>query len=186
MVAQRTDDAVRRRDQSLAPSKKTRPASADPEVPAQLLGMALEHSVHDAVNMRLAAADQRYTTQRRMLVEILGHAGRPLTIPEVLGAATGLTQSSAYRNITVLIEVGVVERIAGPDDYGRFELAEAFAGHHHHLVCENCGTVEDLHASPKLERVLGETARLAASEQGYVITEHRLELHGRCVKCAAS
>lgn len=148
--------------------------------------MALELSVHDAVSLRLAAADQRYTTQRRMLVEILSDASRPLTIPEVLGAATGLTQSSAYRNITVLIEAGVVERIAGPDDYGRFELAEAFAGHHHHLVCEACGTVEDLHASPKLERVLGETARLAASEQGYVITEHRLELRGRCAKCTAS
>ncbi len=148
--------------------------------------MALEGSVHEAVGLRLAGADQRYTPQRRMLVEILRRAGRPLTIPEILQTGTALTQSSAYRNIAVLIDVGVVERIAGTDDYGRVELAEAFAGHHHHLVCEECGTVEDLHASEKLERVLGETARLAAAEQGYLIKEHRLELRGRCLRCAAS
>jgi Fur family transcriptional regulator, ferric uptake regulator len=148
--------------------------------------MALETSVHDAVSLRLAAADQRYTRQRRVLVEVLSRAARPLTIYEIIEATTGLAVSSAYRNITVLTDVGVVDRIPGPDDYGRFELAEAFAGHHHHLLCEVCGTVEDLHASPKLERVLGETARSAASEQGYVITEHRLELRGRCARCAAS
>jgi Fur family transcriptional regulator, ferric uptake regulator len=148
--------------------------------------MALESSVHEAVGLRLAGAGQRYTAQRRMLVEILGRAGRPLTIPEILAAATDLTQSSAYRNITVLIDIGVVDRIAGSDDYGRFELAETFAGHHHHLVCERCGTVEDLHASPKLEQALGETARAAAAEQGYEISEHRLELRGRCAKCTAS
>jgi Fe2+ or Zn2+ uptake regulation protein len=186
MAAQRIDNAVPVCEESDAMSTTTHRDSADPDDPTELLGMALENSVHDAVDLRLAAADQRYTTQRRMLVEILGRAGRPLTIPEILGAATGLTQSSAYRNITVLIEVGVVERVAGTDDYSRFELAETFAGHHHHLVCENCGMVEDLHASPKLERVLGEATRMAASEQGYVITEHRLELRGRCATCIAS
>jgi Fur family transcriptional regulator, ferric uptake regulator len=148
--------------------------------------MALEGSVHDAVGLRLAASDQHYTRQRRQLVDVLARAARPLTMPEILEATTGLALSSAYRNITVLTDVGVVDRIAGPDDYGRFELAESFAGHHHHLLCEVCGTVEDLHASPRLERVLGETARLAASEQGYVVTEHRLELRGRCARCAAS
>ena len=159
------------------------PSGADT---ASVLGMALEGSVHNAVALRLAGVDQRYTAQRRTLVEILGRTGRPITIPEVLEAASNLTQSSVYRNIAVLIDVGVVERIAGTDDYGRFELAEVFAGHHHHLVCEQCGTIDDFHASPKLERVLGETAWSAAAEQGYVVNEHRLELRGRCIDCAAS
>jgi Fur family transcriptional regulator, ferric uptake regulator len=86
----------------------------------------------------------------------------------------------------VLIDSGVVDRIADGDDFGRFELAETFAGHHHHLVCERCGTVEDLHSSPKLEQALGETASATAAQQGYEISEHRLELRGRCAKCTAS
>ena len=148
-----------------------------------LRAMAVDTSLHEAVSLRLTSADQRYTAQRRRLIDILAAAGRPLTIPEILALAPELTQSSAYRNVTALIEVGVVERIAGTDDYGRFELSEEISGHHHHLVCDRCGTVEDLHASPKLERALGEAARAAAAEQGYEVTEHRLDLYGRCAGC---
>jgi Fe2+ or Zn2+ uptake regulation protein len=148
--------------------------------------MAPDTSLHEAVGLRLASAEQRYTPQRRRLVDILSDAGRPLTVPEILAMAPGLTQSSAYRNVTTLMEAGVVERLAGTDDHGRFELSEEISGHHHHLVCENCGTVEDLHASPKLERALSEAARAAAAEQGYEVTEHRLDLYGRCADCRGS
>ena len=108
------------------------------------------------------------------------------TIPEILATATELPQSSAYRNMTALIEVGVVRRVAGADDHGRFELAEELSGHHHHLVCETCGKVEDVHPSPKLERALGEAARAVAEEQGYQVTEHQLDLLGLCPACRAT
>ncbi|HEX3491051.1 MAG TPA: transcriptional repressor, partial [Streptosporangiaceae bacterium] len=108
---------------------------------------------------------------------------RPLTITEILDAAPALTQSSAYRNITELIEAGVVERIAGTSDRACFEVAAALAGHHHHLVCQACGIVEDLRVSPNLEQALGEAARAAAREQGYEVTDQRLDFYGRCRAC---
>jgi Fe2+ or Zn2+ uptake regulation protein len=148
--------------------------------------VALDISVHDAVSVRLARSDQRYTKLRRTLVDILRAADRPLTIPEILASAPSLTQSGAYRNVGVLVELGVVDRIAGSDDHGRYELAGLFAGHHHHLVCESCGVVEDLHASPRLERTLAEAARLASEEQGYDVRDHRVELFGRCPRCQAA
>lgn len=148
--------------------------------------MAPTPSLHEAVDVRLAALDQRYTPLRRVLVETLAGAGRPLTIPEILGRAPELPQSSAYRNITALIDIGVVRRVAGPDDHGRFELAEELSGHHHHhLICTQCGKVEDLHASSRLERALGEAARAAAG-QGYDVGEHRLEILGRCPACRSA
>ena len=146
--------------------------------------MVLAPSVHDAVGLRLAGLDQRYTPLRRALVETLATAGRPLSIPEILTSAPDLPQSSAYRNITALIDVGVVRRVAGTDDHGRFELAEELSGHHHHLVCTNCGKVEDVHPSPRLERALGEAARGVAEDHGYAISEHRLDLFGVCPQCA--
>ena len=42
--------------------------------------------VHSVAASRLAAVGQRYTTGRRMVVETLQSAGRPLTIPEILEA----------------------------------------------------------------------------------------------------
>ncbi|HUY24227.1 MAG TPA: helix-turn-helix domain-containing protein, partial [Candidatus Saccharimonadales bacterium] len=86
--------------------------------------MLLTPSVDDAVGVRLARVDQRYTRLRRLLVETLAMAARPLTIPEIVANTPRLPQSSAYRNITTLIDVGVVRRVPGTDDHGRYELAE--------------------------------------------------------------
>ncbi len=145
--------------------------------------MPLAPSVHDAIGVRLAAMDQRYTRLRRILVETLAASARPLTVPEILEAARELPQSSAYRNVTALIEAGVVRRIAGPEDHGLFELAEEFSGHHHHLVCAACGKVEDVAPSERLERELNEAVRAIGDAQGYQVTEHRVELLGFCPDC---
>jgi Fur family transcriptional regulator, ferric uptake regulator len=139
--------------------------------------------VHESATLRLASLDQRYTSLRRVLVETLATAGRPLTIPEILAAAPQLPQSSAYRNLTTLVEVGIVQRVSGTDDHGRYELAEELSGHHHHLVCANCAKVEDIHPSPLLERALGESVRAVAEEQGFEVTDHRLDLLGLCPDC---
>jgi len=144
----------------------------------------LAPAIHDAVGLRLARVDQRYTPLRQLLVQTLAAAGRPLSVPELLASAPELPQSSVYRNMTALMELGVVRRVTGADDHGRFELAEELSGHHHHhLVCGSCGKVEDVHASPKLERALGAAAREMADEHGYVVSEHRLEMLGRCSAC---
>jgi len=139
--------------------------------------------LHSEVGARLQRLDQRYTPARRVLVEALSTAARPLTIPELLALHPDVPQSSAYRNVTALIEVGVVRRVAGTDDHGRFELTEDLSGHHHHLACTSCGKVEDLPPSVRLEQALAEAARVASEEQDFEITEHRFDFVGRCSDC---
>ncbi len=146
-------------------------------------GVSVAPSVHELAALRLGGHDQRYTPVRRSLVTTLATAGRPLSIPEILEANRELPQSSAYRNVTALIEAGVVRRVTGVDDHGRFELAEELAGHHHHLACARCGTVEDVVPSPRLERAMDEAARVVAEEQGYVVTGHQFDLVGTCPAC---
>lgn len=124
-------------------------------------------------------------------MDVLSDADRPLTIPEILEAANRsrdrgprVPQSSAYRSLTALAEAGVVRRLAGNDDLGRFELAEDLSGHHHHhLVCTSCGLVADVRASPRLERALSEAARVADDETGFEVNDHRIDLVGRCSTC---
>lgn len=139
--------------------------------------------LHGAAAERVSAVDQRYTSSRRALVQALLEATRPLTITEILAGATGMPQSSAYRNLTVLCEAGVARRLPGMDDLGRFELAEDLAGHHHHIVCGVCGTHADFDASARLEKALVEASRQVAAETGYAITGHRLDFDGRCPNC---
>jgi Fe2+ or Zn2+ uptake regulation protein len=139
--------------------------------------------LHPEVAVRLARVEQRYTSSRRALVETLATAGRPLSIPEILSAAPSIPQSSAYRNVTALIDAKAVRRVAGSDDHGRFELAEDLAGHHHHLICETCGQVLDITTSPRLEKALAEAARVAEEETGFSVDDHRMDLVGTCRRC---
>jgi Fe2+ or Zn2+ uptake regulation protein len=147
------------------------------------LKVSIDPGLHDQVGLRLLRLDQRYTKLRRALVDTMATAGRPLTIPEILRSNPDLNQSSAYRNITVLIDAGAARRINGADDHGRFELAEDLSSHHHHLVCGACGKVADMHPSPRLERALAEAARAAAAEDNFEVTEHRFDLLGVCAEC---
>jgi Fur family transcriptional regulator, ferric uptake regulator len=139
--------------------------------------------VHRTAAERLRADDQRYTAGRRALVEVLVTSGRPLTIAELLDRDDELAQSSAYRNLTVLEQAGVVHRVVGADEFARFELAEDLAGHHHHLICSACGSVADFTISPALEANLATAFRSVTRSTGFQADHHRLDLVGVCADC---
>ncbi|MGO8872230.1 MAG: Fur family transcriptional regulator [Acidimicrobiales bacterium] len=139
-------------------------------------------TVDEQVALRLARLEQRYTPLRQAPVATLAGAGRSLSIPEILESNAELPQSSAYRNITALIEAGVVRRVTGVDDHGRFELAEELAGHHH-LASGRCGKVEDVTPSPRLERAVAEAAPAVAEERGYEVTDHQFDQVGVSPAC---
>lgn len=141
--------------------------------------------LHAAVADRLRRGDQRYTTNRRTVVEVLEAADRPLTIPEILERRRHLAQSSLYRNLAVLEENGVVHRIHGTDDFARYELTEDLAGyHHHHLICSGCGTVADFTVPAEVEASLDASLAAVSDSTGFVTEHHRLDLIGRCRACA--
>jgi Fur family transcriptional regulator, ferric uptake regulator len=149
--------------------------------------ISADERTHRDVAFRLARSEQRYTRQRRMMVDALASISRPATIAEILDTAPDVPVSTAYRNLAVLADAGVVRRVNGSDEFGRFELAEEVSGHHHHhAVCSQCGLVIDATSSPRLEAALAETARAIAEENGFDVSDHRLELVGRCSRCAAS
>jgi Fe2+ or Zn2+ uptake regulation protein len=139
--------------------------------------------LHPAIAARLDGDGQRYTSGRRRLIEVLVGAGRPLTAAEVL-AEGSLAQSSAYRNLAVLEAAGVVHRIAGSDEFARFELAEDLTDHHHHhLICTSCGEVADFTVPDELEQAVEELARQVVASAGFQVDHHRLDLYGRCASC---
>ena len=117
-------------------------------------------------------------------MDVLSRAGRPLTAAEIL-AAGSLSQSSAYRNLTVLESCGVVHRVAGTDDFARFELAEDLTDHHHHhLICTVCGTVVDFTVGDRLEADLEAAMARVVETTGFRPDHHRFDLLGRCAACA--
>ncbi len=140
-------------------------------------------TVHETADLRLRQEGQRYTDQRRQLVQLLSTAG-PLSIPEVLRGRRGLKQSSVYRNLAVLEQAGVVRRVLTDEEYGRYELTEDLTGHHHHLICSRCGRVEDVTVPSDLEGTLDRTLDRLAKRAGFADVDHRLDLIGTCSDCA--
>lgn len=141
-------------------------------------------ALHDTVVRLLHTQQQRLTPARELIVAVLDSADGPLTITEILAAGDGLAQSSVYRNLVVLEQAGVVHRVVTRDDFARYELAEDLTGHHHHLVCSNCGRVEDLPATPAVERSVAAAIDEAARAAGFRTQQHRLDLVGLCAQCA--
>lgn len=133
---------------------------------------------------RLDRVGQRYTGSRRRVVNVLGAAGQPLTIPEILSRDAELAQSSVYRNLIVLEQAGVVTKVVTSSEWARYELAEDLTGHHHHLVCSACGLVRDVELPPQLETSIDALLASVGVEAGFVIENHRLDLVGRCKECA--
>lgn len=139
--------------------------------------------LHAQVARRLLRAEHRYTTGRRRLVDALVAAGQPVTLPEIVASAPDLAPSSAYRNLDVLEQCGVITRIVVGGDHTHFELAEPLLGHHHHLICVGCGSIEDIRLDDDLETLVDENLAAAAGRVGFTPSHHSLDLHGHCAAC---
>ena len=132
--------------------------------------------VHDAAATQLRNGDQLYTSGRRELVELLAAMGRPATIPDLLDARPKLTQSSVYRNLAVLEDVGIVQKVVSTDDRARYELAED-------LICVTCGRVDDFVVSTRAEHSIETALEQAIAHTGFRASGHRLDIVGICADC---
>ena len=142
--------------------------------------------VHVEARDRLRRTGQRYTPNRRCIVDVLQRSDRPLTIPEILRRRRQLAQSSVYRNLALLEQAGVVTRIITTDDHARYELTEDVTDHHHHhLICASCGRVDDFTVPSAVERELHRTMEDVATETGFRAEHHRLDLVGTCPDCSS-
>jgi Fur family transcriptional regulator, ferric uptake regulator len=141
--------------------------------------------IHEAAALKLREVEQLYTSGRRELVELLVSLARPVTMAELQEAKPALNQSSVYRNLTVLEEVGVVQKVAGAGDRALFELAEDLIGHHHHLICTACGRVDDFVVPHDSELNLDALLDRVAEAAGFRADGHRLDLLGTCSSCAS-
>jgi Fur family transcriptional regulator, ferric uptake regulator len=145
---------------------------------------AAREDLHRAIEERLGQVGQRYTVNRRALVDALAGARRPLGVDDVRAGKRSPPQSSIYRNLTDLVEAGVVRRVITEGDFARFELDEGLTEHHHHLVCSNCGRVEDVAIPLDVERSIDRTLDRLAKDAGFATVSHRLDLIGLCSGCA--
>lgn len=97
----------------------------------------------------LRATGLRATGARIAVLNVLNDADRPIShadVSEVLGDGPW-DRTTIYRNLSDLVDAGLVRRTELGDRVWRFELVgppDAPAHHHAHFVCVGCGGVECL------------------------------------------
>lgn len=142
-------------------------------------------SLDREIEKRLGDRDVRYTSGRRLVISALAGSDGPKSAAQ-LHAEIGSTVplSSLYRTLAVLEEAGVLVPHFGAMGITRYELAEWLQGHHHHLICIDCGNVEDVALPGPYEAKVSAIVDDVGSMASFTPLDHALEIEGRCSRCA--
>ena len=86
----------------------------------------------------------KLTPQRRLILDVIHGSNVHLTGEEILqhvqAKVSGVNKSTIYRTLELLEKLGCVFKSELGD---RFVYHHAEEGHHHHIVCRECGQTTD-------------------------------------------
>ncbi len=83
--------------------------------------------------------------------------------------------ATVYRVLTQFEQAGLLKRSTFESGKAIFELDEG--EHHDHLVCLQCGQVEEFY-----DAAIEERQKKVAKAHGFELAEHALALYGNCIK----
>lgn len=98
---------------------------------------------------------------------------------QLIGEGEDVGLATVYRVLTQFEQAGILERHYFEGGKAVFELRPE--GHHDHLVCIQCGKVEEFF-DPEIERRQNKVAK----ERGFSIQTHSLYLYGQCADCQST
>lgn len=129
------------------------------------------------IRQKISEAGLRITYPRLALLSELQRSTSPRSAAELSATLSQFPRSSIYRNLETL-ETANLLKSSMIKWVRRYELGDLLVPHHHHLTCTTCGNVIQFD-SPKLEKQL----LSSASDNGYKLLSHVVELRGICNKC---
>lgn len=133
---------------------------------------------------RLKEHGYKLTTQRKIVLQtMLEHEEEHLTVEEIyhyikddhpeIGLAT------VYRNILILNEMKIVEKVSLDDGLTRYELTNDDEEHrHHHLICDVCGKIIEVK-----EDLMGNIENSFLETYGFLVHDHQAKFFGVCKEC---
>ncbi len=89
-----------------------------------------------------------------------------------------VARASVYRVLELLQERGLIARLELGDATTRYELIDPAGGHHHHLLCDSCGSLVPFD-DDDLERSIDRLSR----RLGFNANGHEVVLRGDCSAC---
>lgn len=125
---------------------------------------------------------KNYSKQREEIIGIIKELYNHSTAEEIYFLAkqkdSSVSRSTVYRNLSVLVQEGIVNQIAvsnGPDRYDYIHNREK----HGHAICKKCGQMYDFLYDFNLEQVKESIMK----QNGFDISDGEMIVKGICYSC---
>ena len=135
-------------------------------------GLSLAEQLLDT----LAERGFRSTSPRRAVANAIAAQQRHFTAEELRERLPWVGRATIYRSLKLLVEAGVLCRVLLEDGNLHYQLSHR--GHHHHLLCVECGASQDL-----LGCDIEDLLREVSAAHDFQLSGHWLEVYGRCQDC---
>lgn len=109
-----------------------------------------------------------------------GHASVEELTAIVRRRTPGVGYTTVYRALKILVECGLAAARQFGDGHARYERVLE-GTHHDHLICTECGVIVEFE-DPGIEKM----QEGVAQRHGFEVTDHKMELYGRCARCVAN
>jgi Fur family transcriptional regulator, peroxide stress response regulator len=137
----------------------------------------------DGLVKDMRAGGLRVTPQRLAIYRHLRSSKRHPTAHEIFEAVKkdypSITISTVYKTLEMLVELGRARELGFSSLGTRYE---ANTNPHLNLVCEDCGSIEDLEGLPSMDGFMEQVR----SRTEFQIRGQRTELYGLCRRCQGS
>ena len=129
---------------------------------------------------KLSELGYRLTPQRVMILAAIENSDHHISVEEIYAQIAAkypqVNISTVYRTLELLEQLGLVTEtdLGG----GRVRYHPVDKGHHHHLVCQECGAISDLD-----ESLLSSLKNTLLREYKFSADLRHLAIFGYCVNC---
>jgi Fur family transcriptional regulator, ferric uptake regulator len=132
-------------------------------------------------NQQLRQAGLKITAPRLKILELFEQTpSRHLSAEEIyktlLESGEEIGLATVYRVLTQFESAGLIKR-QNFEGYSVFELNQG--PHHDHLICIQCGKVDEF-----VDKTIEQRQKDVAKRIGYEMTDHSLVIYGICQHCS--
>lgn len=121
-----------------------------------------------------------YSKQREEILEVIKSTKTHPTAEEIYNIVTKIdakiSKSTVYRNINILVEENVIEKVVMPVGPDRFDYIHK---QHHHAVCTICGKVYDFVYNFNTDEI----AETIKKQSGIETNANIITINGICNNC---
>jgi len=127
----------------------------------------------------LKESDLKATFQRMNILSVIetyGHMSVDDIYAEVIKVHPSISLATIYKNIILMVEKGVLVEVPIVGKKSKYELSKA---DHMHLVCTECGMVEDKKCVDEADAVFAHLTQ----EEHFKLNRRQVNLYGVCAEC---